>query len=345
LRTLCAGVEVVVRKIQPRLVRLTGMLRYLLQQRPPELSQYESDELASTIRRLHSSVGFDVVQIEHSLLAFYGEAFSKDPRCKRLLVIHNVTSQQRDRIARLPDQERRLRTSFFAWTMGRWEPRYAERFDRCITVSEANRQLLMSANPRLRVDVIPNGVDTRLLPVLPCTNTAPTLLFVGTMGYEPNEDAVLYFCRDILPIIRRTVPAVQLWIVGRDPSPAVSALASDTVHVSGRVDDVVPYYQRSAVAIVPLRAGGGTRLKILEAMALGRPVVTTSIGCEGLDVRDNDHVLIADTAESFAARTVQLVNSPELCQSIAARARELVVNHYDWDAIAGQMLRLYDELT
>jgi glycosyltransferase involved in cell wall biosynthesis len=165
------------------------------------------------------------------------------------------------------------------------------------------------------------------------------------MGYEPNDDAVLYFCRDILPIIRRTVPGVELWIVGRDPTPAVRALASDTVHVSGRVDDVVPYYERSAVAIVPLRAGGGTRLKILEAMALGRPVVTTTIGCEGLDVRDNEHVLIADTAESFAARTVQLINSPELWQAIAARARELVVNQYDWDAIAGQMLRLYEELT
>jgi glycosyltransferase involved in cell wall biosynthesis len=164
------------------------------------------------------------------------------------------------------------------------------------------------------------------------------------MGYEPNDDAAQYFCRDILPVIRRTVPAVELWIVGRDPSSAVRALASDTVHVTGRVDDVVPYYQRSAVAIVPLRAGGGTRLKILEAMALGRPVVTTSIGCEGLDVRDNDHVVTADTAESFAARTVQLLNSAELRQAIAARARELVVTQYDWDAIAGQLLRLYEEV-
>jgi glycosyltransferase involved in cell wall biosynthesis len=132
--------------------------------------------------------------------------------------------------------------------------------------------------------------------------------------------------------------------VGTDPLPDVLQLAGDGVHVTGYVKDVLPYYEQTAVSIVPLRAGGGTRLKILESMALGRPVVSTSIGCEGLDVIDGRHLLIADDPKSFADKTVRLLTDSVLFQHIATEARQLVVNRYDWDIIAHQLMDIYSEL-
>jgi len=229
--------------------------------------------------------------------------------------------------------------------MRRWEPCYAERFGRCITVSEADRRLLRTVNPRLQVDVVANGVDTKVYQPLPQEGTSPSLLFIGKMSYRPNGDAVLYFCREILPRIRRMIGEVEMWIVGKDPLPEVRQLNGDGVYVTGRVDDVVPYYSRSTACVVPLRAGGGTRLKILEAMALGRPVVSTSVGAEGLDVVDGEHLLIADSPEQFAEKTVRLLTDRALYQRITTNARQLVVTRYDWDAIAGQLMQIYAEMS
>lgn len=204
----------------------------------------------------------------------------------------------------------------------------------------------MQANPRLQVDVIPNGVDIEKyqpLP-LPSANESPRLLFTGNMGYPPCTDAALYFCNEIFPIIRQRIHAAELWIVGRDPTPGVLQLNGNGVHVTGRVEDIVPYYQQSSVCVVPLRAGGGTRLKILEAMALGRPVVSTTIGCEGLNVVDGKHLLIADTPEQIAEKTLRLLSDRQLYQEISINGRQLVVDQYDWNSIADRLLQVYEEL-
>ena len=228
--------------------------------------------------------------------------------------------------------------------MQHWEPGYAQRFDRVTTVSEADRKLLHPGKSALRVDVIPNGVDTELFQPLPHLICSPALLFIGNLSYAPCVDAVLYFCREILPLIRRAIGAVDLWVVGRTPTPEVMQLNGDGLHVTGSVDDVVPYYARSAVSVVPLRAGGGTRLKILESMALGRPVVSTSIGSEGLDVVDGEHLLTGDSPEQFAEKTIRLLLDRTLYEKIVANGRQLVVNHYAWDEIAKRLMRLYEEL-
>jgi glycosyltransferase involved in cell wall biosynthesis len=228
--------------------------------------------------------------------------------------------------------------------MRRWEARYAARFDRCIAVSEADRRLLLAINPRLRVDVVPNGVNTKVYRPLPMNGRSPSLLFVGHMGYDPNIDAALFLTKDILPRIRRAVPDVELWLVGRNPSPAVTHLQGNGVFVSGTVGDLLPYYERSAVCVVPLRAGGGTRLKILEAMALNRPIVSTTIGSEGLDAVHSEHLLNADRPEAFAEQVVRALRDRELAERLAANARRLVVSRYDWDTIAARQLQIYDEV-
>jgi glycosyltransferase involved in cell wall biosynthesis len=165
------------------------------------------------------------------------------------------------------------------------------------------------------------------------------------MGYSPNIDAMLYFCDEILPLIQAQVPNVKLVIAGQHPAPAILKLAERAgVSVTGAVPEVTPYYQQARLSIVPLRAGGGTRLKILESMALGRPVVSTSLGCEGLQVVDQEHLLIADTPVEFAQRVIQLLQDRELRARLAGQARRLVESRYDWSVISANLLRVYHDL-
>jgi len=132
--------------------------------------------------------------------------------------------------------------------------------------------------------------------------------------------------------------------VGREPPQEVVNLDGNGVHVTGWVEDVIPYYERSSVCVVPLRAGGGTRLKILEAMSLGRPVVSSSFGCEGLDVRDGENVLIADRPEECAEKTTRLLGDPNLRKSLSTKARQLVENQYDWDSLANRLMDILAEV-
>ena len=344
LQQFCARVETASFDKRSRFVRARGMLRYALEGKPPELKLLRSEELISKIRHLVSTMDFDVVEID-SRLGLYLEALPNDRRCKSILMFHNFTFQQGLRIFRYERRwGKKIRKLLDSIAMFQWEPRYTMRFDQCITVSEIDRDLYLKTNPRLQIDVIPNGVDVQKYTPLPANNASPTLLFIGNMGYSPCVDAMLYFCREIFPLIRQAVSGVELWIVGKEPLPEVLRLNSDGVHVTGQVEDVIPYYKQSAVCVVPLRSGGGTRLKILEAMALGRPVVSTTIGCEGLEVVDGQHLLIADKPANFAGKTVRLLNDRELYQHIATEGRTLVVTKYDWNIIGDSMMKMYDEL-
>jgi polysaccharide biosynthesis protein PslH len=162
-------------------------------------------------------------------------------------------------------------------------------------------------------------------------------VFTGSMDWLPNEDAMRFFCQDVLPLIRAEEPRTRLSIVGRTPTPAVRALADEHIEVTGTVADVRPYMRKAAVFIVPLRIGGGTRLKIFEAMAMGQAVVSTTVGAEGLPVIDGEHALIADGPRAFAAAVVSLLRDPQRRQSLADAARKLVVDRYGWSA-AGDVL-------
>jgi glycosyltransferase involved in cell wall biosynthesis len=158
------------------------------------------------------------------------------------------------------------------------------------------------------------------------------------MDWLPNGDAMQFFCRDVLPLIRAQAPDVCLTIVGRAPTPAVKRLAEGQgIEVTGRVDDVRPYMKEADVYVVPLRIGGGTRLKIFEAMAMGQAVVSTTIGAEGLPVTDGEHVMIADDPRAFAQTVIDLLRNPERRAQLAAAARALVVERYDWSAVAGEL--------
>lgn len=346
LQKLCDRVETAGIDRRSRMAKGPGMLRYALEGKPPELRLLHSEELVRKIQDMCATKDFDIVQIE-SVMGLYLARLPRAVSMKSIGMFQNVSSQQFARVSSVEDTWfRKVRAQLNGIALGRWEPRCAETYDRCTTVSDPDRQLLLQASPHLKIDVIPNGVDTETyqpLPPPPC-NPLRSLLFVGSMGYPPCVDAMLHFCSDILPTIRRDSGGTELWIVGADPASAVLALDGDGVHVTGRVHDVVPYYQQSTVCIVPLRAGGGTRLKILEAMALARPVVSTTIGCEGLDAVDGEHLLVADTPGQFAAQTLRLLNDDQLQHRLSANARRFVEDRYSWVGIAERLMSVYNEV-
>lgn len=345
LRSLCARVEAIPYHAERAFHRPADFFVYLLRRVPPDLRFYMSSEMLRTVRSLTADTVFDIVQIEDSYMALFFEALPAEHRNKAVITMIDLMHVKYDRIYRLePTIRRRFRLWLQSRMMRAWEPRYMEHFQRCLMMSEVDRQLLQLANPRVKTAVVPNGVDTKLYSLLPETDSRPEVLFVGNMGYRPNIDGAKFFCREVLPLLRRALPTVQFWLVGIDPAPEVLQLQGDGVHVTGAVEDVRPYYDRSAVCVVPLRAGGGTRLKILEAMALGRPIVSTRIGCEGIDATDGEHLLLADDAEDFAEKVAQLITDPVLRQYIVENARQLVEDRYDWDAITDKLTSVYAEV-
>ena len=216
-----------------------------------------------------------------------------------------------------------------------------ERFDGVLAVSDADRDTFEHLYPgslRKPAHVVPTGVDTEFFAPKPSAAASRRLVFTGSMDWLPNEDAMVFFVREVLSLIRAEEPDVTLSIVGRAPTPAVRKLAREPgVHVTGAVDDVRPYVDEAAVYVVPLRIGGGTRLKIFEAMAMGKAVVSTTVGAEGLPVVDGTHMMLADDPRSFARETVALIRDLDRRRQLERAARALVVSKYDWSAVAGEL--------
>ncbi|MCL4506447.1 MAG: glycosyltransferase, partial [Chloroflexi bacterium] len=173
----------------------------------------------------------------------------------------------------------------------------------------------------------------------------PTLVFTGKMDFRPNVDAMMWFGREVLPLVKQAFPLTRLLIVGQRPSPRLDALRADSaITVTGAVDDVRPYIAQATVYIAPLRVGGGTRFKLLEAMAMRRPIVSTTLGCEGFDVTSGRELLIGDTPADFADAVIQLLGDAALRNALARRAYDFVAATYDWRVIVPKLESIYRKL-
>ena len=238
--------------------------------------------------------------------------------------------------------------------LARYERRVMRDIDRIAAVSEEDRRTLLCLQPAARVGVVPNGVDTAHFSRAalmgeragPLSLAADTLVFSGTLDFRPNIDAVLWFAREVLPHIRARRPEARLLVVGKRPAPALRALAEQgALTLTGEVPDARPYIAGAAVYVVPMRIGGGVRLKLLEALALEAPVVSTSMGAEGLaGLCGGEHCLLADDPAGFAAAVLRLLEEPALGRRLGAAGRELVRQRYDWTAIVPRLEELYAEV-
>jgi glycosyltransferase involved in cell wall biosynthesis len=222
--------------------------------------------------------------------------------------------------------------------MLRFESKALARFDLVLAVSEADGKTFARLYPDSlhdAVHVVQTGVETDYFTPAAGDPVRAHMVFTGSMDWLPNEDGMTYFCREILPRIRQAEPDATLSIIGRAPTPAVRKLSEiPGVEVTGRVDDVRPHIARGAVYVVPLRIGGGTRLKIFEAMSMAKAVVSTTVGAEGLPVTNGRDIDIADEPARFAHAAVHLIRDTAARRAIEIAARQLVVERYDWSAVA-----------
>ncbi|HUF92444.1 MAG TPA: glycosyltransferase [Candidatus Limnocylindria bacterium] len=253
-----------------------------------------------------------------------------------VLFEHNVEHVIWKRLAQAPGPVWRRALLELEWRkMRRFEAAACTQADLTLAVSEADRRLLAATAPAARVAAVETGVDIEYFAPNGWHEKPATIVFTGSLDWYPNEDAVLHFVNEILPRVRAEVDAARFVVVGRHPSLKLRAAAEAAgAIVTGTVDDVRPYLAEAAVCVVPLRIGGGTRLKIFEALAMARPVVSTTIGAEGLPVTPGEHLVLADGPEDFARAVVALLRDPARGRALAAAGRALVEQRFSWGRVA-----------
>ncbi|HVL69546.1 MAG TPA: glycosyltransferase, partial [Vicinamibacterales bacterium] len=335
---VCRTLETIPRSDPPKrtLAFYADAARHVMHPLPYAVGKYRSEEYAARVRRHLASGRFDAVVADFLPPVANMPASVPIPS---VLFTHNVEAEiwrRHAENATNPVSRGLLRQQWKR--MLRFEQDALSRFDLVLAVSDVDRQTFGRLYPgavRRPIHVVQTGVDTSYFMPMPGTERRAHLVFTGSMDWLPNEDGMLYFVRDILPRIRQVEPDVTLSIIGRAPTPAVKRLADQAgIEVTGRVDDVRPHVAAGTVYIVPLRIGGGTRLKIFEAMAMGKAVVSTTIGAEGLPVTPGRDIVIADEPARFAQAVVHLIRDAAARRAIETAARHLVVERYDWAAVA-----------
>jgi sugar transferase (PEP-CTERM/EpsH1 system associated) len=351
LRPYCQTIEVVP---VPRRSSLKRLLTTLFSPLPDMALRLPSAEFRHKLAARLESEHFDVVQVESIEMAPYamGDAgWEVDNRPLWVFDDYNAeyVLQQRafETDVRHPRRWIGALYSFIQWQkLRRYEAAVCQRVDQVIAVSEADKEILQKLGPGIAVTVIPNGVDTRAYDpgqIYPLVLEPHSIVFTGKMDFRPNIDAVLWFCHQVLPLIQTQVPDVHFYIVGQKPPMRLKPLAEDpAVTLTGYVDDVRPYIAGAGVYAVPLRIGGGTRLKIMEAMALGKAIVSTSLGCEGYPVTSGRELVIADTPQDFARCVVELLGDGQRREELGHAGRRFVEERYDWRAIIPRLERVYE---
>ena len=347
LRPLCAEVYTVP-FTRSRLRDVRHLLRSTLTGESFIVSRDACPELERLLSELTSRTCYDVIHADQLNMARFALGL---PGGARVLDQHNAVWTIVQRMAAnerlLP---RRIVLELEARRLRRYEARVCTAFDAVMAVSEPDRWALALAiaeqggDPRaMNATVIPIAVDTRAEPVVVREPEPFTILSMATMFWPPNVDGVRWFAREVYPLVRRAVPEARFVVMGARPPASVRRLADEdpSIEVTGYVEDPRPYLERSAALIVPVRAGGGMRVKILEALARGIPIVSTTIGFEGIDLTPGEHLLIGDTPEAFADGLVRLLQTPELGRRIAASGRAVAEQRYDWRAVNAEVEAVY----
>lgn len=298
----------------------------------------DNSRVRRTLRQaLLERSGYDVVCVEHAGLAPLvaerraGEAW--------ILTMHNVPSITATQMLRR-DLRRR---DTWVWRRELVAARRLERaalklYDVVAVSSHTDAQALPGSTV-----VVPNGVDTQRLTPTPLP-PEPRLIFTGSLNYRPNVEGLTWFCREVYPAVQDRLPQVQLDIVGRQPVADVSSLAGPSVNVYADVPDIQPFLERARVAVIPLLSGSGTRLKALEAMAAGRPVVGTGVGLAGLEIVHDQHAVIQDAGEALAAAVASLLPDDAKCERLAEAGRALAVEKFDWHKIADEYAGIVEQM-
>ena len=330
----------------------------LLNAMPYSMSKYFSVSMKTFLSSLKEKESFDALHADHLHMTYYRDGFNDLP-C--VVDEHNVEYMILKRCAQI-EHNYRKKIIFLdqSQKMKSYEARQIGKFTRYLAVSEDDKNILERLiQGKIKGEVIPNGVDTEFFKTIddrPETidqesksqvSSLESLVFTGSLDWLPNEDAVLFFCKEILPLIWRSNPEAKFYVVGKGATQKLLELSQQDKRIvmTGRVDDVRPFIAKSQVFVVPIRVGGGTRLKILEAMAMEKAVVSTTVGAEGIQHTKGKDILLADEPQDFADKVVSLLNNPSKRQEMGEAGRELVCRLYDWNIIGERLNAIYREIT
>jgi polysaccharide biosynthesis protein PslH len=308
---------------------------------PYFMRKYRSEAMRREIERLARPEKFDVLVCDFLQPSVNVPAGLELPT---VLFQHNVEAMIWKRHYEVQSNPLKKLYLYNQWRKSfRYERAACRRFDRVVAVSLEDRERMRSDYGLSDVSDVPTGVDTEFFRPRGATQREPhNLVFTGSMDWLPNEDAIQYFTREILPRIREAVPDVVLTVVGRNPYQSLVELSKrdSSVVVTGRVEDVRPYMERAAAYIVPIRIGGGTRLKIYEAMAMEKPIVSTTVGAEGLPLKDGEELLVADEPEAFARAVVRVLRDEGFARELGGRAARIVRERFGWDKVSARFAEI-----
>ncbi|MGB9614357.1 MAG: glycosyltransferase family 4 protein [Fervidobacterium sp.] len=345
LGKFCKNIDIIHLPIDSsKVIRLWTLLKSIFTIDPYTANILKSREMHRKIRKICSNTKFDIVHFDTIGLAEY---FGDVGNAPKILNHHNLESQLMKRRSTIEKNIlKKLYYKMEARKLKRYERTHAKRFDINFTVSEDDKKLLQKLIPRCKIVVIPNGVDTEYFRRGDSEPSPKSLVFIGGMNWYPNRDAVLYFSREIWPFLKREVPDISLTVVGAQPPKELLELAEkdSRITVMGFVDDVRPYFANAEVYICPMRDGGGTRLKILDTLSMSTALVSTTMGCEGIEVTPGRNVLIADTPSEFVNQIKKVFQDPELRKRLGREGRKLVEEKYSWEIIGKKLRGVYAEL-
>jgi glycosyltransferase involved in cell wall biosynthesis len=311
-------------------------------------TRFWSKAFAEALQKRLIEGDYEAVHFQSLEMGVYLAGARPYTRAKLIYDAYNAEAELQ-RAVYLSDRRylRRWPAAFYSWIqarrLGRFERALCQGADATLAVSSEDQALLQALAGDKKVYLVNNGVKVAdyARPIDPLPLQQPALVFTGTMDYRPNVDAVLWFAESILPRLAEG----HFYIVGGHPHPSVQALASSpNITVTGRVPEVIPYLQGGTVFVVPLRVGSGTRLKLLQALASGCAVVSTRVGSAGLPLQDGRELLLADTAEAFAAAIQRLYDDPLLRQHLGEQGRAFVAEHFDWRVLIPRLLAVYADL-
>jgi polysaccharide biosynthesis protein PslH len=349
IKPFCKEVSLVFREHKERKKNIIAKILRILFSPPDLITKRSSNIMHSKINDLITRIDFDLIQCLHQYTVQYLPKIKNIPF---VLVEHNIESEILNRAFNYSDvyniiniSKSNLRNKIELFKLRRYEQKSWKKFVSIITVSEIDKQMLLNRLHNANVTIIPNGVDTTFY--YPYDNIEEDgLVCSGTYSHQPNLDAVLYFYKYIFTLIKENIPDIKFTIAGKNmPADVQTDLSKDkNVLVTGYVEDIRPYIAAAKLFIVPIRIGSGTRLKILQAMAMKKCIISTSIGCEGIDVKDNYNIIIADDEKTFADKVIDVYNNFEKRKFISENAYKTAIQKYDWKEIFQEQINLYKNI-
>ena len=355
LRAVCKAVHTVPIR-RSRLVDGVAWLHSHLSGRPFLVERDDLPGMRRLVSRLMAEAPFDIIHADQLTMA----QFALPPQPGQagwpvtVFDAHNAVYTIVERLRQTAPWVLRPVAALEAARTKRYEGSLVEQFDHTLAVTDPDRAALLAAvsaaglRPEAlagKISVVPIAIDCQALQPIVRQPGSTNLFTLGTLHYPPNADGIRWFMNEVFPLVRHQVPSVTLTIAGKNP-PAdfLQAAAQDPrgIRVTGYVPDLAPLLEEAAMVVVPVRAGGGMRVRILEAFARAMPVVTTTVGLEGIDARLDDEVLVADTPQTFASAVVRLLTDARLQETLASRGRRLAETRYDWQAVLGAMGNIYE---